>query len=112
MIYRGSRCLIVCDTKYKDKSVPSVDDWYQITAYTLALRAPIGILLYSSSEPRQPECFRIAGRPLWVFYCVLDDPRRHEPELVAFLEERLVEAAQMREDSESDLHRWWASAGA
>jgi len=92
MICSALKCLIVADTKYKDKDLPNVDDWYQAIAYTLALDAPAGVLIYSASTPKPPQAFRIGDRTMWVYYFPLQHPKEQEAALIDFLRERANEA--------------------
>ena len=92
MIYSARECLVVADTKYKDKDLPSVDDWYQAIAYTLALDVPAGVLIYSAGTPKPPQAFHIGDRTMWVYYFPLQQPKEQEAALIDFLRERANEA--------------------
>lgn len=93
MIYKGSVCVGVADTKYKDKALPSVDDWYQIISYCLALAVPNGVLIHASSEPKPPQAFHIGDKVVWVYYFCLNNPRAEEEGLVGFIENAASVAA-------------------
>lgn len=93
MVHDGLKALVVADTKYKDKDMPSAEDWYQAIAYTLALDVPTGLLIYSANEPRPPQAFHIGDKTMWVYYFPLQQPKEQEEALVKFLHQRATEAA-------------------
>lgn len=93
MLYETLKCLVVADTKYKEKDLPSADDWYQIIAYALALDVPTGVLIYSASTPKPPQAFHIGDRTMWVYYFPLQQPKEQEAALVQFLRERAEETS-------------------
>ena len=93
MLYETLKCLVVADTKYKEKDLPSADDWYQIIAYTLALDVPTGVLIYSASTPKPPQAFHIGDRTMWVYYFPLQQPKEQEAALVQFLRQRAEETS-------------------
>ena len=95
MLYETLKCLVVADTKYKEKDLPSADDWYQIIAYALALDVPTGVLIYSTSAPKPPQAFHIGDRTMWVYYFPLQQPKEQEAALVQFLRQRAEEASSM-----------------
>jgi 5-methylcytosine-specific restriction endonuclease McrBC regulatory subunit McrC len=90
MIYDSKECKLVADTKYKEIDLPSVDDWYQVISYTLALNVSDGVLIYSANEPRPPQCFHIEGKTLWVYYYSLQSPKPQEDALITFMKQRLA----------------------
>lgn len=91
MIYDASKCLLVADTKYKEKANPVVDDWYQVISYAMALEVPSGMLIYSASEPRPPRSFQIGDKTMWVYYFSLEQPKQQEEHLIRFFLERINE---------------------
>jgi len=95
MVYETLKCLVVADTKYKEKDLPSANDWYQAIAYTLALDVPIGVLIFSASEPKPPQPFHIGDKTMWVYYFPLQQPKEQEAALVQFLRQRAEEASSM-----------------
>jgi 5-methylcytosine-specific restriction endonuclease McrBC regulatory subunit McrC len=92
MLYETRKCLVVADTKYKDKDLPSADDWYQAIAYTLALDVPTGVLIFSTNEPKPPQQFHIGSKTIWVYYFLLQQPKEQEATLVQFFRQRAEEA--------------------
>lgn len=92
MVYDARVCPLVADTKYKEKDLPSADDWYQIISYALALGAPIGMLIYSADTIKPPQEFHIADKTLWVYYYPLQQPKKQEADLVEFVRKRAQEA--------------------
>ena len=92
MIYAGLKCLVVADTKYKEKDLPSAGDWYQAISYALALDVPTGVLIYSANTSRPPQAFQIGDRTLWVYYFLLQQPKEQEAALIDFVRERANEA--------------------
>jgi 5-methylcytosine-specific restriction endonuclease McrBC regulatory subunit McrC len=91
MIYKDLECLVVADTKYKDKALPNADDWYQIISYTLALDVSIGVLVFSTDEPRSPRAFQIGNKTIWVYYFALQKLKAQEASLIGFFRERISE---------------------
>jgi 5-methylcytosine-specific restriction endonuclease McrBC regulatory subunit McrC len=92
MVYDALNCLVVADAKYKEKDLPSADDWYQAIAYALALDVPTGVLIYSTNAPRRPQKFRIGDKTMWVYYFPLQQPKEQEAALVQFFHQRAEEA--------------------
>jgi 5-methylcytosine-specific restriction endonuclease McrBC regulatory subunit McrC len=89
MVYDVSKCLLVADTKYKEKANPAVDDWYQVISYAMALEVSYGVLIYSASEPRPPRHFQIGDKTMWVYYFSLDQPKQQEENLIQFFHKRI-----------------------
>jgi 5-methylcytosine-specific restriction endonuclease McrBC regulatory subunit McrC len=92
MVYDSSKCLIVADTKYKEKNSPVVDDWYQLISYSMALEVPSGVLIYSANKPSTPRSFQIGDKTVWVYYFSLDQPKHQEEMFVEFFRQRISES--------------------
>ena len=92
MICAALKCLVVADTKYKEKDLPSVDDWYQAISYALALDVPTGVLIYSANTSKPPQAFQIGDKTMWVYYFPLQQPKEQEAKLVQFLRQRAEES--------------------
>lgn len=93
MVYETPKCLVVADTEYKEKDLPSVDDWYQAIAYTLALDVPTGVLIYGANASRPLQALHIGDKTMWVCCFPLRQPKDQEAALIDFLRERANEAA-------------------
>jgi 5-methylcytosine-specific restriction endonuclease McrBC regulatory subunit McrC len=84
--------VLVCDTKYNRKAKTSDDDWYQIISYTLALKVPIGVLIYPAEAPQEPVEYQIGDHTIWVYYFPLQAPKTQEEHLIQFLRQLASEA--------------------
>jgi len=85
MICQGKQCVVVADVKYKDKPDASVDDWYQIISYTMALKVDSGVLIYSSETPRPPRKLQIGTKAVWIYYYTLSRQKTQEAALIDFM---------------------------
>lgn len=92
LINHSDACILVADAKYKEKSQPNIEDWYQVISYALALDIPIGILIYGSERRRNPKEFKLADKSMWVYYYSLKDPADQEENYVNFFRERIERA--------------------
>lgn len=91
MIYDPHQCALVADTKYKDKDLPSAEDWYQIISYALALDVHVGVLVYSADAIKKPQKFQIGNKTIWVYYYALEHPKEQEVSFVEFMRKRAKE---------------------
>ncbi len=92
---RTNKWLLAADTKYKETSLPSAEDWYQVATYTLAMDVPVGLIICAAREPKPAKEFHTGNKSLWVYYYPLSKPKQHEQNFVNFVRQRVHDVVAM-----------------